>query len=185
MSLNHLHAWEGNIRQQPPPEKLEKKISPSDIRFRLHDITPLAKIASYREMIKVDKRNLLKEKLVINVNISVGRNCLTSPTRYFFLLKILSYTSSLPLKSAMCFSKASETGIRPWFLIESKQIWADVHTKGGYVYIVYRMEVLTVFRMFLLQLGSRVGENGRVPQTQLAGIAHWLQSQPEVTVSLG
>ena len=35
-------------------------ILPSDIRFQLHDITPLAKIASYEEMIKVDDRNLLE-----------------------------------------------------------------------------------------------------------------------------
>ena len=66
-----------------------------------------------------------------------------------------------------------------------KNISADVHVKGGYVDVVYKMEELTVCHIFLLQLGCRAGENGRVLQTQLADRAHWLGSHSEVTVSLG
>ena len=99
------------------------KILPSDIRFRLHDITPLGKIASYGEMIKVDKSNFLEGKGVNKVYLSAGRNRLTSPTRYFCLLKIFSYTSNLLLKSAICLSKASVTGVKPWFLVKSKQTY--------------------------------------------------------------
>ena len=39
--------------------------------------------------------------------------------------------------------------------------------------------------MFLLQPSSRAGENGTVLQIQLAGRAHWLESQSEVAVFLG
>ena len=74
-------------------------------------------------MIKVDKRNFLEGKHVNNVYVTAIRNRLTSPTRYFCLLKILSYTSNLPLNSAMCFSKASVMGLRPCFLVKSKQTY--------------------------------------------------------------
>ena len=47
------------------------------------------------------------------------------------------------------------------------------------------MKELTVFRVFLSQLGSHAGENGKLPQTQLAGKGHWLGSQMEGAVSLG
>ena len=59
--------------------------------------------------------------------VSAGRNYLTSPKRYFCLLKILSYTSNLSLKSAMCLSKTSLSGIRPFFLIESKQTYESTY----------------------------------------------------------
>ena len=52
--------------------------------------------------------------------------------------------------------------------------------------MVYKMEELTVCRMFLLQLGSRAGENGiLLLQTQIADRAHWIGSRSEVAVSLG
>ena len=57
--------------------------------------------------------------------------------------------------------------------------------KGGYFDVIYRMEKLTLSLLFLLQLGRRAGENGRLLQTQLAGRARWPQSQSEVTVFLG
>ena len=51
--------------------------------------------------------------------------------------------------------------------------------------LVYRMEELTLCRLFQLLLGRRAGENGSILQTQLAGRAHWLRPQLEVRVSLG
>ena len=47
------------------------------------------------------------------------------------------------------------------------------------------MEELTVCQVFLLQLGGRADENGRILQTPPAGIAHWPGPQSEVAVSLG
>jgi hypothetical protein len=44
---------------------------------------------------------------------------------------------------------------------------------------------LTLCRILLLQLEGRAGENGKLQQTQLAGIARWLGSQSEEAVSLG
>ena len=51
--------------------------------------------------------------------------------------------------------------------------------------MVYTKEELTVSPLLLLKLGWRVGENGSLLQTQLAGRAHWLESQWEEAVCLG
>ena len=83
--------------------------------------------------------------------------------------------------SEMCFSKASLLGGRPCLLVERK---AAVHAKNRYVDVVYRMEELTLFRLFLSLLGRRAGENGSILRTQLAGIMHWLVPQSEVAVCL-
>ena len=131
-------------------------------------------------MIKVDERNSLvvnrvKIKLICQ---PAGRNCLTSPNRNFCFNKIFSYTSNFLLKSAMCLSKTSLSGVRPCLLIKKQTniLLADVDAKRW---------VLTVCRVLLLQLRLRASQNGRLLQTQLAGSAHCLGSQSEVTVSLG
>ena len=51
--------------------------------------------------------------------------------------------------------------------------------------MVYKIKVLTVSRILLLQLEWRVSENGTIQQTQLAGIVHWLEPQSGVAESLG
>ena len=68
------------------------------------------------------------KKRVNEVYVSAGRNFLTSPRRYFCLLKVLSYTSNLPLKSAMCFSKPSWLGARPC-LLGSKQTYKPMYIR--------------------------------------------------------
>ena len=58
MSLNHLKKKK-SVNGYTVKATI---VVPSDIRLRFHDITPLAKIRSYGEMIKVDESNFLKKK---------------------------------------------------------------------------------------------------------------------------
>jgi len=71
-------------------------------------------------MMNVDECDFLTEYMFYNwyVHVHVVIETHTSPAMYFCLLKILSYASSLRAKSAMCFSNASLSDVRPYRLRE-------------------------------------------------------------------
>ena len=96
---------------------MQMKILPSDIRFRLHDITPLGKIASYGEMIKVDKSNFLEGKGVKKgVFISrkkpsyISYEVLLFAQNLFVHVQLGAQVSNMPFKSLCDRSQALVSG---------------------------------------------------------------------------
>ena len=74
-SLIHLQTWQDNVSQRHSTwYTVKENLLPSDIRFRLHDISAqLANISSNGEMVKVDKTNFLEGKHVTKVYLYISQ----------------------------------------------------------------------------------------------------------------
>ena len=132
-------------------------------------------------MIKIDKSNFLERKRVNKVYVSAAKKkqCYISYEVLLFAQNLLVHVQLSAQVSNVLFINFF---VRSQALSPSKK--QTYMSRRACQRWIYSKQKLTVCRIFLLQLGSRAGENATVLQTQLAGKAHSLVSQSEVAVSL-